>query len=279
MSDDIVGGGWQGGGQPDGNGIDRGLLEYFAEHGKNGIVVDGVVAWIEIQQGRTGDEIWKAQAEARYDHQEITHAKKALWDASETTIGYSAPVRIGDSKKTADIDDIHKALQKLKCGNVLPLILASSRMVARSPVFGGITEDSSNGDIVNKIGVLEDAMKSYMKQTNEQLKTLTEVVGTVGQVGSSRTSFGNPAVDKVICNSMIVDSPSKKRKTPDNGDMEVEAEEVFENTVNTVSYANIASAPKHFPANVGQVTGINKIKPPGIQPSGTPQNRRKPSIM
>ena len=178
MSGDFVGGGWKGPGESEGNKIDRLFFEYFSEHAKNGVVVDGVVAWIDIQDGRTAEAVWKAQAVEKYDQLEITNAKKALWDASEEKIGYTAPVRIGDSKKSGDIDDIFKALQKLKCGNALPIILASSRMVARSPVFGGITADSSNGDIVNKIGVLEDAMKAYMNQTNEQLRNLTAVVGT-----------------------------------------------------------------------------------------------------
>ena len=286
MSGDIVGGGWKGGGETEGNKIDRLFFEYFCEHGKNGVVINGVVAWIDIQDGRTGEAVWKAQAESKYEQEEVTEAKKALWDASEEKIGYSAPVRIGDSKKAEYIDDIFKALQKLKCGSALPVILASSRMVARSPVFGGITADSSNGDIVNKIGVLEDAMKSYMKQTNEQLRNLTAVVGTVGQGGSGKAPAVNPAVAKVILKDIVEDSPRKKRKTPDQDGMDVDAGDVFDNNVNTNSYAKAANGNhgQHFPPLNGKVDGIRRVQPSGRtspvnQPAGTPVRPRKPSIM
>ena len=46
MSDGMTGGGWKGGGETDA--IDRGLLEFVQEHGKNGVVIDGIIAWIDI---------------------------------------------------------------------------------------------------------------------------------------------------------------------------------------------------------------------------------------
>ena len=60
QADVMLGRGWEGGGETDA--IDRGLLEYF----KNGIVVDGVISWIDIQQDRSADQLWKAQAIDRY---------------------------------------------------------------------------------------------------------------------------------------------------------------------------------------------------------------------
>ena len=116
-----------------------------------------------------------------------------------------------------------------------------------------------------------------MKQTNEQLRSLTEVVGTIGPGGSGRVSVGNPAVAKIIQSERSLDSPSKKRKTPGDDDLE---DVVFAN--NATTYANIAGA-QNVHNKTGQVAGIKSFQPPGIkpqgvQPSGTPR-QRKPSIM
>ena len=124
---DMKGGGWEGGGDSDA--IDRGLLEFLKDNGKNGVVIDGVVSWIEMQMEVAADGIWKAQAEAKYSDDEVMAGKKALWDAAMKNIGDTQPRRQGKSKRWSDIDDIHKALIKLKCVNALPLILASSRML------------------------------------------------------------------------------------------------------------------------------------------------------
>ena len=115
MSDTTKGGGWVGGG--DANAIDHGLLEYFKEVGKNGIVIDGVIAWINVQQDRSADGIWKDQANDSYTDDEINAAKAALWNASEKNIGSDAPVIICESKKKNYIDDIRNALTKLKLSN------------------------------------------------------------------------------------------------------------------------------------------------------------------
>ena len=69
MFSDMKGGGWEGGGDSDA--IDRGLLEFLKDNGKNGVVIDGVVSWIEIQMEGAADGIWKAQAEAKYNDDEV----------------------------------------------------------------------------------------------------------------------------------------------------------------------------------------------------------------
>ena len=49
--------------------IDRGLIEYLSNpdgQGKNGIVINGVVAWIDIVQDGPAEMIWKTQADSHY---------------------------------------------------------------------------------------------------------------------------------------------------------------------------------------------------------------------
>ena len=108
----FFGGGWEGGGESDA--IDRRILEFLKENGKNGIVIDGVIAWIDIHKDRSADMLWKARAIDRYCDAEVTTAKAALWKASEKNIGYAAPATQGDNKTKADLDDIDLAL-KVEC--------------------------------------------------------------------------------------------------------------------------------------------------------------------
>ena len=70
---DMKGGGWEGGGDSDA--IDRGLLEFLKDNGKNGVVIDGVVSWIKIQMEGAADGIWKSQAEAKYSDKEVMAGK------------------------------------------------------------------------------------------------------------------------------------------------------------------------------------------------------------
>ena len=113
MSVDVTGGGWEGGGESDA--INRDLLEYLQVKGKNGVVIDGLVSWIDLQQDGVSEEIWMAQAVASFTDDEVNFSKDALWKACEKNIGDTASARQGKNKRKADIDDINKALKKLKC--------------------------------------------------------------------------------------------------------------------------------------------------------------------
>ena len=89
----MKGGGWEGGGESDA--INRGLLEFLQNNGKNGVVIDGVVAWIDVQTDGVAEAIWMSQAEAKYSDEEVNDAKKAPWDAEGKNIGDSFQKRIG----------------------------------------------------------------------------------------------------------------------------------------------------------------------------------------
>ena len=216
----MKGGGWEGGGESDA--INRGLLEFLQNNGKNGVVIDGVVAWIDVQTDGVAEAIWMSQAEAKYSDEEVNDAKKALWDAAGKNIGDSFPKRIGKSKRGSDIDDIHKALMKLKCSNALPLILASSRMVARGPVSHGIPVDASNDDVVSRVSSLEDSMTAFMKQQNEQIKNLTNVVGSLGQSGSKPSTLHlRRQTLRVADLTENVDSPFKRKRVAEDEELGV----------------------------------------------------------
>ena len=287
MFGDMKGGGWEGGGDSDA--IDRGLLEFLKDNGKHGVVIDGVVSWIEVQMEVGAENIWKAQAEAKYSDEEVMDGKKALWDAAQKNIGETQPRRQGKSKRWSDIDDIHKALMKLKCANALPLILASSRMVARGPVSHGIPVDANNDDVVSRISALEDSMTSFMRQQNDQIKNLTNTVGLLGM--PKRTH-----VTKVTTSNDL-ESPGKRKRMEEKDDKSGPATSfhpagtVSEESTSFQSFPPLRSTGTGFQpsANIQKAApksyaGAATLQPSGmtgiqqIQPQDA-QTRRRPSIM
>ena len=48
---------------------------------KFGIVINGVLTWIDSMQGGPAADVWMAEAEKKFNDQEISTAKSALWNA------------------------------------------------------------------------------------------------------------------------------------------------------------------------------------------------------
>ena len=76
---DVSGGGWEGGG--DINAINPDLLEYLQVKGKKGVVIDGFISWMDLQQEGVAEELYLAQALAEFSDVEVNDAKASLWKA------------------------------------------------------------------------------------------------------------------------------------------------------------------------------------------------------
>ena len=107
-------------------------------------------------------------------------AKKALWHACGMKTSIIGPIvnRQVDRKK-ATIDDIGKAMIKLKEMGVLPLLLGSSDMMKRAPCFNTCPSTANASDVLSQVKVLEDSLGSYMKLQTEEMKKLTHAVGSL----------------------------------------------------------------------------------------------------
>ena len=161
--------------------------------------------------GHQVTEYIKKVSDDHYDEKEVTEAKDALWKACGANIGEALTVqRKGAIKTKMEIDDIHKGLRKLKDEAKLPLILASSGMMAKAPSFGGISDKTSMGDMVSKVKELEDCMGAFMKKQTEQIKELTEIV-TVQACQSQSKPL--PTVINSLKDQVCPETPrSKKRR-------------------------------------------------------------------
>ena len=162
MASDFISNGWS---NHEENGImDSGFLEFMQVQGSNGIVIDGVIAWIDLHLDVHAFDLWMVQTLASFNDEEVQSAKEALWRACEKNIGDTIPKRQGNNKKKADIDDIVKALRKLQSANMMPLVLSNGKMLMRTPMSAGIARNHENNDISNRVSLLENSLNSFMKQ-------------------------------------------------------------------------------------------------------------------
>ena len=140
------------------------MEEFLKTSVPNGIVMNGLLVWINIQRKSTAENIWKSQLLKKNLAEEITAAKHALWEVADDNIVGKYSVRRGEKKVTAEIDDICGAMKKLEQANDLPLFIASSEMVAKVPVLNSINSDEINiGDVMNTVKSLEESMNAFVE--------------------------------------------------------------------------------------------------------------------
>ena len=210
MSVDVTGGGWEGGGENDA--INRDLLEYLQDKGRNGVVIDGLVTWIELEQETVAEVIYMAHAVASFTDEESNEAKAALWKACEKNIGETAPPRQG-------------------------------LMVHKAPVAKGIPLDANAGDIINRVTMLENSLTTFIKQQNEQMTNLTNSIGAIGPAPPSALNTKAFKHVKVV----NLDSPGKRKRLEENEEaVEVEKDDASKHP----SYASVAQLKKVGTGNV-----------------------------
>ena len=221
-------------------------------------MINGVVAWIDIVHDGAADGVWKAQADSHYLEKEIAEAKAALWKACGEKLGTRTD-RQGENKKKKEIDDISDNLRKLKSESNFPLILATSRMIARAPPFGAISESSNITDVVSKVKNLEDCMGAFMKKQSDQMKELTEIVAV--------NAYQKKPSAPLLRETGNLETPRTKRRRLEDEELSQQpsappAKDVLEEQHGPVngagSYAGVAAGPAP-PHQGGGVKGITPI--------------------
>ena len=201
-----------------GGSLSPGIVKQISDNGHKGVVLSGVVAWIEVQLDQHGSEIWRPLAEKNWLEGEISAAKEALKAVCGQELFTLFPEfktnRQGPNKKSKEIEDIIKAIQALQTNNSMPLVLASSGMMGRCPSSWGQPTNPSSQDIMEKVHMLEEVMSTFMEQQKKQMDKITSEIATVRVVAPKTPGFQVPPV-------IALDSPAKKRKfeaAQDGGD-------------------------------------------------------------
>ena len=109
-----------------GSGDDLGdIMDFLKKEATNGIIINGLLVWIDIQQRSTPTKIWQAQASYAFCDVEVEMARSALWKAAGKRVdligdlsGHKSP-----RKKEKNLGDIDRAMTKLRENDALPLLL------------------------------------------------------------------------------------------------------------------------------------------------------------
>ena len=152
---------------------------YLDLHAKNGVILNGILTWIDIQQRTTAPLVWRTQAIGWFSEPEVMEAKEALWKvcASKVDIIGKLVNRSTSDKKSVTIGDIGDAMTKLKDKGVMPLLLGSSLMLQRVPCYNTTNKDDSDiSAVMTRVKGLEDCMNEYMKQQTSQMENLSSSV-------------------------------------------------------------------------------------------------------
>ena len=202
------------------------ITDFLFSKAKNGVIINGILTWIDIQQKETAPALWEAQADEYFSEQEIMEAKKALWTACGKKFEIIGKlVNRSADKKKATIDDIGKAMIKLKEYGVLPLLLGSSDMMKRAPCFNTCPSTANASDVVARVKVLEESLGSYMKLQTEEIKKLNMTVGSL---------IPPPAAPRPR-----IESVCKKHKLDEEAEVFVDARDNPNHRKQTNTYANI----------------------------------------
>ena len=136
----------------------------------------------------------------------------------------------------------------------MPLILATGKMLRRAPLSSGIPINANNGDIVQRVTLLENSLKDFMKHQSDQIKSLTDAIGSIGTSTATLSAAAARTPGFRNVNERNVVTPNKRRRT-----------DAFPNTerpANDPSFASVAA--RH------RATGSNVI--PGTSKTGKDDN-------
>ena len=149
------------GGGDGGGDLPADVLKHLRDHGTKGVVISGLVAWMEVQMDTEGCEIWRALAERNWLEGEVSQAKEALKAACGPLLETLVPeFKTNRQKKEKEIEDIRKAIVAFQANNSMPLVFA----MGRYPPSWGQPSTSTTQDVMSKVHMLEEVMTSHMEQ-------------------------------------------------------------------------------------------------------------------
>ena len=287
---DMNGGAGAGGGAPPeggGGGADSlsDVFGYLRAVGPNGIAINGILVWIDIQQKSTPENVWMAQAESHFADLEIDLARSSLWKAAidkKAIIG-NMIVHKTPGKVRKNLVDIAKAMMILKEKSMLPLLLTTSNMMKKCPAFHSDKGNTDAIDVMAKVKVLEESMDNFMKQQGEQMRNLTE---TMVKVCQERPPPAPPAMDNRVRDLRKNDNVSRSRSASPNKRARVEdqeEEEPFENVEvrkeNAPSYASAASSGQGQQRQRQEQQRQQQQRQHLDQPQGPPRFRKRSTLV
>ena len=137
----------------------------MVKHGEHGVIINGVVSWILAQKDTNAPEIWKNIALQHYIDSEIKEAWKEVSKLKDKVKELGFDLKSSRNSARAEIDDIDSVIDKLVAANCMPLVMASSTMILRAPIFWGKDRGEDVAGVAAEMKELKAAMVGFMKQS------------------------------------------------------------------------------------------------------------------
>ena len=155
------------------------VMKLLEGQGKEGIIVNGVLAWIMAHKEEGANGIWKQIAEHHYGDKEVLEARNLLKKTNpvlEEKVPNMSKGRMTTSKSHS-IDDISNCFQYLGENSLMPMVLATAEQWRMSPQnLGSMKPQATMGEMASKVQKLEEIMGEFMASSNRKMETITEIV-------------------------------------------------------------------------------------------------------
>ena len=140
------------------NGVED-CCNFLKTRATNGVSLNGLLLWADIQRKVTPENIWKAQAVTKFDSEEITEAKDLLWRTAGDSIIGRIVKRQGVNKSFSEINDICSALKLLSEKDSLPMFICTGNMISQTPIYTpSLTENGSSEVISTQLKTIQESI-------------------------------------------------------------------------------------------------------------------------
>ena len=151
------------------------LISEIEKNAEYGVIVNGVINWICVQKETNANEIWKNIAMTHYDEKELKEAWEEIEKFREKLSELGLVLLKYRTSKTNWLEDIGNAIDKMRDGKCMPLVMATTKMIIRAPQYWG--KDKADVDVAGVAGELKElkaAVVGFMKHSESQMREMKQ---------------------------------------------------------------------------------------------------------
>ena len=150
------------------NGV-QDCCDFIKVHAMNGVILNGLLLWADIQRKVTPENIWKVQAVKKFDSEEITESKDLLWRIAGDSILGKMVKRQGANKTSSECSDICYVLTSLSEKDSLPMFLGTSNMGAQTPIYIAAQSENGSSEVTNThLKTIEESINYLLTSSCEE---------------------------------------------------------------------------------------------------------------
>ena len=149
---------------------------------KNGIVLSGVLAWVDIQSHTTAEGVRQEQMASLFTIDEIEDAIEDLWGAcggDDSVIGTMPRRNNGPNKVKNLVDDLFRGFKKLTEHNKKPAILTTSVQMRTIRPYNVDDTNINQSDVMERVKMLEGCISN-------QSKTIMDLVNKIENMSQAQ---------------------------------------------------------------------------------------------